>query len=48
MREEFEVQTILYGMMQDGCSKEEAIAYILMMDCYSPEVIAKVIKNANR
>jgi len=45
--EEFEVQTILYGMMHDGCSKEEAIAYILMMDCYSPEVIAKVMNSSS-
>ena len=29
---QFEILTVLMGMMQDGCSKKEAVQYILLMD----------------
>ena len=39
---QFEILTVLMGMMQDGCSKQEAISYILVMG-YDPEDIEEVL-----
>jgi hypothetical protein len=35
---QFEIYTIICGMMMEGCSKDEALAYTVLME-YKPEDI---------
>jgi len=40
---QFEIYTIACGMMQEGCTKSEALAYISIMK-YNPEDVVVVFK----
>ena len=43
-KEQFEMLMIYSGMLQDGCSSEGAIAYIMLMDDFPASDIAWLIK----
>lgn len=45
-KEQFDALTIVYGMMYDGCSKEEALTYLVFMD--TPASIVVWVKNFMR
>jgi len=40
---QFEIYTIVCGMMMEGCSKDEALAYVLIMQ-YEAEDIRVVME----
>jgi hypothetical protein len=42
--QQFEMLMIYSGMLQDGCSNEGAIAYIMLMDDFPATDIAWLIK----
>ena len=35
---QFEILTILCGMMMEGCSKEEALAYVVIMQYETEDI----------
>jgi len=41
---QFEILTIICGMMMEGCSKDEALAYVVLMQ-YEAEDIRIVMEN---
>jgi len=43
-KNQFEMLMIYAGMLQDGCSNEGAIAYIMLMDDFNTTDIAWLIK----
>jgi len=41
---QFEIYTIVCGMMMEGCSKDEALAYVLIMQYEAEDIRAAMEK----